>query len=190
MSQIDTDSVVGESDDEKTSIVPFPRGWLTFGFFAFLLVWDLGLLFAAWPWTWQNKLMPVLVGITLAVLISIQLLRLSFPGIFELFEGEEDEDTDGELASIHDDESDTIETLPKPVQEKYQILTSAWIVSLAVFIYLFGFVLVLPVYLSGFIWYFKRDAKLAGGLTAAFALFIYLLFVVVLEVQLWAGAVF
>lgn len=183
-----TDETAGQED----GLVPIPSHWFKLGFFLFLFVWLSYLLYEATMWDGFEDylfiyilapIVYVLLTYRALVLIAPQQLqsligRLEFLGQFTQQESV-DNDVEAETES-HGRES-------KAEQERYALYMLLWITALPFAIFFFGMAWVLPAYIFGFVWFFTGDIKRAGLVTVFAVVFIYILFIEILNMLLWTG---
>lgn len=189
------DESTGTREDQpskREGLFPVTPKWFTVTFYAVLLVWDGLLIFWAQDWRYDDRFFPTLVGVLVAIIAVAQLLKTLFPDLSERLGSSDDAVADQEVAMNENKErienatkADTGRT--KSERETYELLMIAWVTALPLLMYFVGFTITLPLYVFSFTWYFLRDLKTAAIVTAAFSLFIYVLFVLLLDVQLWEG---
>lgn len=116
----------------------------------------------------ESKLLPVLIGSILFVLTGMQLLKeLRMP-----------EDMNAPLME-REPEHRLIESAP----------TAAWIVGLCLALFLFGFMVSIPLFVIAYIKSRGRGWGMSIGVAAVLTVFIYVVFAVLLQVDLYPGLV-
>lgn len=172
------------SEEDSTDVdrfYPISTKTLLDVFYLSVLGWTVWLLRRAGEWGFDDRLFPYLVGVPLCILVVVKLLKLHFEGVLP-FPSINIEDG----GPIVPDDDRT--TRPRNERQRYELIMLAWVVALPVVLYYFGFVLVVPVYLFAFLWYFKRDLKLALVTSVGGSVALYGLFVILLDVPIWEGA--
>ena len=174
-------------------LIPLSGRYLGALFFAGLLVWVGLLMYWSWPWDWDNKLFPLAVGTFAVVLTGIHIFWLLFPGVYDrlipnlgFLDEDEDDGVDEELSERVED-TGVQSVRSKSEREVYELLMLGWVIVLPILLYFGGFGLMLPIYTFAFGLFFLRDVKMALLITVLISVFIWLLFVVILDVQLWDG---
>jgi hypothetical protein len=177
-----------DTEQESRGLLPVEGRWLSLLFFAGLGVWIALLIYWSLPWNWDNKLFPIMAGSLAVVLILSVVVEYAIPDIYDrlLPDFEFLEDADDEMTERME-ETGTVTTRSKAERETYELIMLGWVVALPVLIYYAGFGLVIPIYTLAFGLYFLRDVKMSILMTLLITLFIWLLFVVILNVQLWEG---
>lgn len=166
----------------------YTQSQLTTAFLVFLLVWIASLLYVAREWRLTDSGLPLLIGGAAILLILLHLISLQWPELFRsLLPSAEITDTeDDQMQQLTDLQSqfqddDTERVIPG-------IILIAWICSFCALLYFFGFYLVLPVFIFATIWYLRRNVKEAAIATLVLVLFIFVGFGLLLDLQLWEGA--
>lgn len=176
------------SADTDEGLFPLPVSVAQFraGFYAVVAVYVVFLLGRGWLGGWDTNtiLFPVLVGVPTVLISMIHIVTVLFPELEERY-----------LPSDEGDESlmdqlDVDEDVGRTVggRQKYGLIMLGWVLALPVLVFFFGYAYVLPPYVFAFLYYFRQDLKLAAGITVAFTIAAYLLFIVVLQMIPWAGA--
>lgn len=172
------------SDEPRQDEGPFSKvdpSWLVNGFFVVMIAWFLYLFVQATAWTRFETWVFPLAATTLGAFLAVTyLLRFNFPSRFPRLAPE----TGSVLDELDVDEP---ESLSPPEQRKVGAIMTAWAVALPFMMYVFGFSWALPPYVWAFVWYFRRDARLAVIVTVIFSLLVYLLFVQFLNILWWDG---
>lgn len=176
----DTPAPKRSSTEKEDSFYPVSSETFLTVFYVSLVGWTVWLLFRASQWDWDDRVFPYLVGIPLCLLAVSKLLKLHFQPSLPL------PSTDSEEESSKVETSDGL-ARPRALKQRYELIMLVWVVAFPVATYYLGFVLVVPVYLCTFIWYFQRDLKLALLVSIGGSLALYLLFVVLLGVSVWEG---
>lgn len=180
------------TETEERGLFPFDSRWLALVFFVGLLVWVALLMYWSLPWNWDNKLFPLMVGVLAVFLMLTHIVELAIPSFYDRvlpdfgFLGDEEAEDDDEL-------SERVETTgltssrSKSTRQVYELVMIAWVVALPILLYFGGFGLVIPIYTFAFGLFFLRDVPQSLLITVVITGFIWLLFVVILNVQLWDG---
>jgi len=116
----------------------------------------------------ESKLLPVIVGSILFILAGTQLIK--------------------ELRMPEDDKAPMMERQPE-----YDLIecgpSTAWIVGLCLALYLFGFVVSIPVFTIAYIKSRGRGWGVSIGVAASLTAFVYVVFIELLQVDLFPGVV-
>lgn len=173
--------------DEGLFPLPVSVGQFRAAFYAAVVLYVAFLLGRGWLGGWDTNtiLFPVLVGVPTILVALIHIVTVLFPELEERYlpdQGEEESLMD----QLDVDEEDVGRTVGG--RQKYGLIMLGWVVALPVLVFFFGYAYVLPPYVFAFLYYFRRDVKLAAGITALFTAAAYLLFIVVLQMIPWAGS--
>lgn len=176
----------------EEGLFPLKSKWFRTIFYGAFLGWILYLLGTSMDWQWDNRLFPVIAGSLGIVLIVLQLANIHFPAFFERLAPEDSpgggsrlsKDVEGVTAEM-DDEAENGRS--RRTRERYELYMVAWILALPILMYFFGMALTIPLYVIAFTWFFLRDMKTAILVSLVLSVFLYFLFIVLLEVQLWEG---
>lgn len=176
------------SADAEDGLFPLPVSIEQFRaiFYAVVVLYVAFLLGRGYLGGWANDtiMFPLLVGIPTILVSLVHIGTLLFPEIEERYLPEEDEESLMDQLDV--DEEDVGRTVGG--RQKYGFIMLGWVIALPVLVFFFGYAYVLPPYVFAFLYYFRRDAKLAASITVAFALAAYVLFIVVLQMIPWAGS--
>jgi hypothetical protein len=150
---------------------------IVFGYIA-LMMWD------AQSYGATVRLFPVLIGIPLLGLLLVQLLFPVLPDGFKI-------GADGLMSSVTNSaEIDTNEsTTDRSVRMQREFLAVLWTLALLGIVYLFGFLAGLTLFVAAFIYYYERNLKLALGVMVVNLVVSYVLFVQILQIRLFPGAI-
>lgn len=148
-----------------------------FGYIA-LMMWD------AQSYGPTVRLFPVLIGVPTLGLLLVQLLFPVIPEGFEL-------GGDGLMSTVTDSsEIDVNEsTTDRSVRMQREFTMVLWTLSLLGVVYLFGFLAGLTLFVAAFIYYYERNLKLALGVMLLNLAVAYVLFVQILQIRLFPGAI-
>ncbi|MFB6097313.1 MAG: tripartite tricarboxylate transporter TctB family protein [Haloferacaceae archaeon] len=163
-----------------------PKVWSVV-FYGAALLWVLALLVLASPWNWDNKFFPMLVGIPVILMLLLQMASDQFPGFFEQLRPEALEDDDDLSTEFERAKESNVSERSKSEQQRWELYMLGWVIALPILMYFVGFAWVIPIYTFALGLFFTRDVKMAVGIAFGVSLFIFLLFVVLLEVRLWEG---
>lgn len=141
------------------------------------------LLATALEFQFDDRLFPYLVGVPTILIAVAHAVLLAFPSL-ESRVTPDVEDSES-LLSRRLDESDVGRSAAG--RQKYGLLMLAWVVALPVLVFYLGFAYVLPPFVFAFVWFFRRDLRLAAVTAAGFSVGAYLLFIVVLRMIPWEG---
>lgn len=171
--------------NQKEDIV-FSR--VTIGAYLFFLIWLLYLLVTAYNWSaYRDRLFPLLVGIPLLFFLVIKLVSLWQLEIIDKIVPSRPKGPEEEITSI-DQDQDSGYSAEK--RRKLEIRICAWIALLPVTLHYFGFILALPIYIFSFTYYLTKDLKKTVYFTLIFVIFIYILFIQLLNMIIWQGELF
>lgn len=159
-------------------------------FYGVATLWVLGLLVQSLPWNWDNKFFPLMVGVPVILMLLLQMASDQFPSVFARLKPAALEEADDDDLSTEFERAKTSNVSERSVQEqqRWELYMLGWVTALPVLMYFVGFAWMIPIYTFALGWFFMRDVKIAVGLAFGVSLFIYLLFIVLLEVSLWEGA--
>lgn len=168
--------------------------WFTIGFYSFLTIWAVYLLYEAVSYTrFEDYALPYLLIPFLLILLLLKMIMAIFPGKVKQISPNksrdelvtEDESTDAIKNQV--DEQMGMSSRSKAEQEKYEILMIAWVTLLPFMMYIIGMGWTVILYVFGFSWYFLRDIKIALQTTVGVTLFTTILFVNILDMLIWDG---
>lgn len=171
------------ADDDSGRILPIPITEAQFKllFYGGTLVYLLVHLSLAWEWNWDNKLFPLLVGVPLVGLIVVQMLFVAKPDIRQRLV------PDTESISMEGMLSDSTDERTSYERQYSEFEIVGWTIALAVLIFVLGFAYAMPLFVFAFVRSYTGRLVTAVRATAVFVVFTYLLFVVILNLQLWTG---
>lgn len=154
-------------------------------FYLAALVYVLYLLITGWSFSWNNKLFPYLIGIPTIALTVFHIIFLSYPSLEDQLvpSGENEEASAWENFGIDTEDIGR----SRGEKQKFGIMMFGWVTALPVAVYYLGYAYVLPVYVFVFVWYFRRDGRLAALLAVGFSIAAYILFIVILGMIPWGG---
>lgn len=152
-------------------------------FFVGLLAYTLALLWEALGYSADARLFPIIVGAPLSALLVAKILLLLFQDRLDLRVVGLFEDV-GEM-----NVSSTGEAVDRAVRYRRELSMIAWIGGLALLIYFFGNLVAVPVFILAFILAYEHAPLRATIVAIVTFVFIYLLFVQVLDATLWRGIV-
>ncbi|MFB6097342.1 MAG: tripartite tricarboxylate transporter TctB family protein [Haloferacaceae archaeon] len=153
-------------------------------FFLVLLAYDLVLVYTATGYGEDPRLFPLLIGIPLAGLILVRVGMLVFADRFDFDSGGMFESVTSDL-----DVEEGGEAPPsKLAQYRSELATIGWIAGFLVLVWALGFQISVVAFVFAYVLVYERDLKRAVLATAiAFGL-VYLLFIELLSVPLYEGA--
>lgn len=160
----------------EESLVALDPKWLRSSFYLLLLIWVSYLLFRAQNWPSQDRLFPLIIGGLMAILIPIHLLKIHL----DLNWGAEEKSSTGIEASSKSARS-------RKEKEKHAFMVVGWVTVFFLVTYIAGFAYAIPLFVFSFLWYYLRDLKTSTVVTLAFTLFLYILFIEVLNLKVWQG---
>lgn len=159
---------------------------LTVGFHVLLLAWVVALTYWATRWdSWRDQLFPLLVTVPTALLVVVQLVRFRRPDLFGM-RSRLGPDEDRRPPRTGRDDVESADAASN-VETERLLVVFCWVAAFPVAIYYLGFVLSIPLFLFGFVGYLLGDWRKAAGVTALVTVFVVVLFVSVLNVELWEG---
>jgi hypothetical protein len=181
-----------ETTGQEEGLVPIPSHWFKLGFFLFLLVWLSYLLYEATMWEgFEDYLFIYILAPIVYVLLAYRTLVLLAPerlqslvGRLEFLDQSKQEESVGEDVEA---EVDSFGRESKAEQERYALYMLVWITALPFAIFFFGMAWTLPVYIFGFVWFFTGNLRRAALVTVFAVVFIYILFIEILNLLLWTG---
>lgn len=130
------------------------------------------------------RLFPLIVGSAMLGLIALKVVLLlvpdrytpSFTGVFDSINAGFDRAGQGG-------------DVDEPTRYRQEFVMILWVVGLVPLVRLFGFFVTLLVFVFAFVYVYERSLARAAAVTAAAAALTYVLFVVLLDVQLYRGVV-
>ncbi|WP_049986589.1 tripartite tricarboxylate transporter TctB family protein [Halobellus rufus] len=153
-------------------------------FFACIFAYTTLLVVESFSYSAAARLFPLIVGISLLGLVAVQIAvllagdRLDIKRV-ELF---------GSPEEFLEDEGDTEQEDLLRYQREFEMIL--WTTLAVAVIWLLGHVLGLVVFVFFFVYRFNRNLKKAGMVTGIAFVFVYLLFVRLLDSSLWTGILF
>lgn len=150
-------------------------------FFLGLLAYTLALLSEALGYSSNARLFPLIVGVPLSILLVAKIVLLLLQDRLDL-----------QVVGFFEDVGDmnvtsTREAVGRGVRYRRELSMIAWIGGLALLIYFFGNLVAVPVFIFAFILSYERAPLRAAIVAVVTSVFIYLLFVWVLDATLWRG---
>jgi hypothetical protein len=144
-----------------------------------ILGWVCVLFVMADGWGFKDILFPRAVAVITGALVVVKLVSLhrSSFGSFLPQDSDTSELTDSIGPNGLDDEA----------QKRDVLSMIAWTVSFPIFLYLFGYFYIVPLYLFTFIWYYVGSMRFAAKVSAVFSILMYVIFVEFLQFSLWEG---
>lgn len=164
-----------EASEEK-ELFSIDSRWFELVFYSSIFVWIAWLVLQTRGWAFEDRLFPRMLGITLVLLLVVQIMRVLFPERIASLKPHIRKESTFEIDGNSGDR-------PKYERQKYELLMIAWVISLPLLLQYIGFLLTVPLYLFAFLVYFLRDLSLSAIITTVTSVVIYLLFVVVLNMQ-------
>lgn len=156
------------------------RHWAAL-FFGLLLAYILLMVYTAIGYSADARLFPIVIGVPLALLIVVQLFLLEFGerlGIqsVDLFEGIQ------QLSEVEEGEE-----VSAAESARWEFEMILWSLATVVLIWTVGHILTLVLLVFGFIYAYERDLRRATIATVITFLFVYVLFIAILDANLWGG---
>lgn len=161
--------------------------------YLFIIFWTIVLLFETRGWqSTADWLFPALLGPTLILLSVARLLTLKYPWLSEKIVGTDDDVVSSATEKVGEEgiepEDDDVDSSARDLRSDAIALT--WIVTFPFLVYYFGFIIITPLFLLAFFYYYVGDLKTSVALSTVISGAIYLLFTVVLNSNLWSGRLF
>jgi hypothetical protein len=184
----------GDSTADSPVILSLSRWYETVGGERILKFWFYSIIFLAvafmlvtsLSFSFEDRLFATVVGIPTAALTLIQLAFVVRPSLRDRFDsGSAASDLQKKFAESIEGRAEQGHSAAK--RREYEIKLIVWISGLVVAVYVAGMTAVIPVWVFGFIWYFKGDLRAAAGSTALFVVLSYLIFIVFLDLRPWPG---
>lgn len=187
--ELRADGGVRDVDDEE-GLFPLPlsmrQGQILF--YVVVALYVLFLLVTSWQFKFDNKLFPYLIGIPTVLITVVHIALLASPTLRERFEPETEQASLKDKLGAGDFDGEELKVGRSAAgKQKYGLVMLGWVIALPVLVYYFGYAYVLPPYVFAFIWYFRRDVKLALATSVGFTIAAYFLFIVVLGMIPWSG---
>lgn len=164
-------------------------------FYLFLLTWLAYMLIAAWPWAWDDKLVPYVVGLPAIPLLLLKIAKVSFPEQYDRFVpsiesgGVAEDDESARLQETYKEiREDSDAARPKEERIRYAIRMVAWALALPALMYLIGFDNALPLFMLAFGWRFYGSLRMTVVVTAVFTTLAFGFFYFILGIPLWDSA--
>lgn len=180
----------GGGADEAGLFAVDPK-WFQVAFYGFLLAWLVYLLFETLSYTkFEDLFFPYVIGIPIGLLILIQLFTIRFPAVVDRLTPAAPEAataSESELQRRFEEAQETRSRRSKAEKEKVELVMIAWVTILPFMMFYVGMGWTLILYVFGFTWYFVRDLKRAGLVTLIVVVFVYVLFINILEMIIWRG---
>lgn len=156
-------------------------------FFLVLLAYDLLLVYVATGYSEDPRLFPLLMGVPLAGLIIVRIAMLLLADRFDFDSGGMFESVTSDLDIEETEEggqagSGTLE------QYQSELATMGWIAGLLALVWAFGFQISVVVFVFTYVLYYERDLQRAVLATVVAFGLVYLLFIQLLSVPLYEGA--
>lgn len=176
---------------KEEGLFPVEPKWFTIGFYLFLLLWVGYILSEAMTYAeFEDYLFPYIWGIPVVLLIIIRLFMMGFPEVVQRIQpGKDVADTEGtQMIEEQVKESEAHrQRSSKREQEKYELYMLAWVTILPFMMFFLGMGWTIPIYLFTFTLFFTRNIKLSAGMTLLVAVFVYILFIQILDMIVWSG---
>jgi len=194
MSHVADDNADSTTEPDTGSILPLSYRTLAILAYLGLLIWLGYLLIETRTWRWEDRLFPRMVG-TFALLLGIVLLgREILPAttLERLQTHYVRATSSGRSTELAEKFRVAQQVGVNRSQRDQEIVAMAMIIvciSLPAFIYLFGFLLVIPVFLFAFDYAIARRLRRAALIAISMSMVLYVLFVVLLGAHLWEGII-
>lgn len=179
----------GSTGRENDGLFPIPVSTRQFQavFYAAIASYITYLLITGRNFSFDDLLLPLIVGIPTIIIAIIHLTFIIFPTLEERVGLSSDDGTDSsEFPTLGPTESDKGRSQEN--RHRYGLLVISMVTLLPIFIYYFGFAYAISPFVLTSIWVFRRDLKIAFLVTAGFSLIAYVMFIVILQMQPYEGA--
>lgn len=165
-------------------------------FYSALFIWSLYLLYELTTWDqFEDWSVPLIVMIPLLILLSLRILELLKVQVIQDILPEEEEQSLQDLTADTDDDAepgggdDPADESASEDQGNSEYVVVGSVIALTIAVYLFGFMISLPLFVFLFILYLD-DWKGALVTTVIFSIVVYILFIVILNAFIWPGIFF
>lgn len=156
------------------------------GFVIILSLFVISVIVQAVNYEPRARQMPLLIAVPTAVLLFWRLYTIKTERYFD--EDSSNTDVDVTEDEIVSDSTEVVSQEPEAMDYPEVIRMVLWAAGLVALIYLFGYIMAIPIFTFLFLFvYGDIDPMRAGSVAAALTLTIYILFVVVLDLDLWQG---
>lgn len=136
----------------------------------------------------RDLLFPLLVAVPTVILTVGHIIFLAFPSLEERFIPERGDTGDDSIPLVAETEAeDEDEVRPAGERQRLALITIAWTVLLPILVYYLGFAYGLPIYVFGFIWYYRGNLRLAAVVSVGFSVAAYIFFIRILGMIPWEG---
>lgn len=156
------------------------------------------MVLTAFDFRFRSGIMPILIGIPTIFLLLILVVDCLFPhtllssivvtgsaDIFDMKKLKKDV-----LEKVRKDKKPTLTQEVKKDKGKLELITICWLLALVLLLYIFGFLLAIPIFLFFIIYLHTRFFWPSLFYTAAAWLMIYVIFVVLMKVRFFPGILF
>ena len=175
---------------EEAGLFPVDGKWFEIAFYAVLLGWLLYLLAETSTYDdFEDFFFPFLLGVPLAFAIVVHLVTLRYPWIVERLLPE------SEQSAVEADMEQRVEELDleegpartPSERDKWEIYMIVWVALLGAMMYYVGMGWTIVVYTLVFTYFLTRDVKKSIFVTLVVIVFIWVLFLQLLEMIIWRG---
>lgn len=164
-------------------LFPVDGKWFTIGFYTFLLLWLLYILWESWGYAdRQDFLFPFVVGIPILLLLVLKIITTQYPVIVEKVMPE-----DAGESELFEGVEGTGSRESKSEREKYELYMIGWIIILPFMMFYIGMGWTMLIYTFAFTWFFTRDVKTSALVTVVVMFFVWILFIEILSLIIWDG---
>lgn len=184
MGEIDTCAAGGLGERLLRFVRRVDRRYWSAVFFGVMFAYTLLLVVKASAYSSAARLFPLAIGIPLLTLITIQVAMLLSGDRLDL----ERNDLFGSPEDLVEEEARADQTELQGYRKEFEMV--GWTALALAVIWLLGHVLGLAVFVFGFVYRYERDPKRAVIVTVIAFAFVYLLFIHLLDANLWTGLLF
>ena len=193
---------MAQETQTEEQLLPIQGEHLAALFYLALLGWFGYIVWVARTYDPADRLFLYIVLPPTVLLTVYQLIKIFLPGAHQKItdkfmiglvrinpfdssssEGKSKEELQAKMANAMDSDR------PDKIRQTYELQTAASVVLLGVLVYLIGFIYALPLYVFAFVLYYDQSVRSALVVTVGFSLLMYVLFLELLNVVLWDGAI-
>lgn len=181
-----TTSNVSKQDEEETEegLFPVPNSWFTVAVYLMLLVWMSYIVFESLGYIRnEDWLFPLIIGAPVILMILARLLTITRPALTERITPDWGTSDGKQMFS----EGSEASNRSKAQREKYELFMLAWVILLPFMMFGIGMGWTVILYTFGFTWFFTRSVRDAALVTGVVIVFVWILFIEILQVVIWGG---
>jgi hypothetical protein len=174
----------------EEGLFPVDGKWFEIGFYVVLLGWLLYLLLETSSYDdFEDYFFPFLLGVPLAFAILVHLATLRYPWIVErLLPDEEQSAVQAEMEErVEELDLDAGPARSAAERDRWEIYMIVWVALLAAMMYYVGMGWTIVVYTLALTYFLTRDVKKSVLVTLVVIVFIWVLFLQLLEMIIWRG---